>query len=245
MLLENGNDPDGGARLRLRVLQTFEVSVDGQLIAVPMNVQRVLAYLAVRDRPQARLTLSMTLWMDTTEDRACANLRTALWKARQSIGDCVVTDGNYVALSPCVDVDLGRIVRHARRLIKGEGGLGAGDGDASELMDDLLPDWDEEWIMFDRERHRQLRIHALEALCRSLSADGRAGEAIDAGLAAASAEPLRESAQRTLIAAYIAEGNVSEARRQYRAYRELLWDALGVEPSQTLRSIVGLATAVA
>jgi two-component SAPR family response regulator len=106
------------------------------------------------------------------------------------------------------------------------------------LSGDLLPDWDEEWIQFERERLRQLRVHALEALCHRLSAAGRHAEAIDAGQAAVAAEPLRESAQKTLIAAHLAEGNLCEARRQFGLYRDVLWDSLCLSPSEDLQAML-------
>jgi len=227
-------------QVTLRVLSGFEVWVGGEHVAVTSNVERLLGLLAVRRRPQARLSVASTLWMDTTEDRATANLRTALWKARQSIDGCIDVQGNHIALSPQVDVDLTSVVETTHRLLDGDAELRAEDLDTGMLTGELLPGWDEEWILFERERLRQLCIHALEALCRRLSQDGHAGRAVDAGLAAVSAEPLRESAQRALIAAHLAEGNVSEARRQYQDYRAILWDSLGIEPSDTLRSIVGL-----
>ncbi len=99
------------------------------------------------------------------------------------------------------------------------------------LEEDLLPGWDEEWLIVERERMRQLRIHALEALSIRLREQSRFGEAIDAALSAVAAEPLRESAQIALIEAYLAEGNVSEAARQKDAYRVLLDVELGLEPS--------------
>lgn len=229
----------------LRVLSGFEVRVDGEPVPVPSNVERILALLAVRPRPQQRLTVASTLWMDTTEHRAAANLRTALWKARQSIGDCIRVRGNQISLAGEVDVDLVAIVDRTRRLLDDDLTLDPGDCDPADLDGDLLPDWDEDWILFERERLRQLRIHALEALCRKLTAAGRAGRAVDAGLAAVAAEPLRESAQRVLIAAHLGEGNVSEARRQYHLYRELLWSNLAIEPSPALTVLVGVPLSAA
>lgn len=119
------------------------------------------------------------------------------------------------------------------------------DCDLGVLVGELLPDWDDDWIAFERARLRQLCVHALEALCRRLSLAGRDGRAIDAGLAAVAAEPLRESAQRVLISAHLREGNVTEARRQYPSYRELLWESLGIEPSESLRALVGLTSSSA
>ena len=50
--------------------------------------------------------------------------------------------------------------------------------------------------------------------------------------------------KRAQIAAHLDEGNVSEARRQYHLYRELVWDALGVEPSHGLRALIWSSTDV-
>ena len=84
----------------------------------------------------------------------------------------------------------------------------------------------------ERERIRQRVLHALEALSERLAAAGRFADAIEAAMLATSAEPLRESAQRALIKAHIAEGNLTEARRSYRAYRDLMQRELGVVPSE-------------
>jgi DNA-binding SARP family transcriptional activator len=67
---------------------------------------------------------------------------------------------------------------------------------------------------------------------------GRYGEAVDAALTAIVAEPLRESAQRALLEAHLAESNLIEARRDFLAYRDLVRRELGVEPSAELAALV-------
>ena len=62
--------------------------------------------------------------------------------------------------------------------------------------------------------------------------------AVEAAMAAVAAEPLRESAQRVLIAAHMAEGNTFEAVRQFDAFALLLDDALGIEPSEATRALL-------
>jgi len=99
------------------------------------------------------------------------------------------------------------------------------------LSADLLPDWSEDWVLMERERYHQLRLRALEALCRRLSAKGRFGQAVQAGLAAVSGEPLRESARRALIEAHLAERNLAAALREYEAFGQLLQSELGIGPS--------------
>jgi DNA-binding SARP family transcriptional activator len=67
----------------------------------------------------------------------------------------------------------------------------------------------------------------------------RFGEAVNAALLAVSAEPLRESAQRALIEADVAEGNLAEANRSFRYYRDLVFRELGVEPPSNLHTFLG------
>ena len=176
-------------------------------------------------------------------------MRTALWKIRQLCDGVVSPRGTYLSLAPAAQVDLSTLLSQARQLIAGDDPIDAVDmfdafdsvadpvgfdGSimiADTLSGDLLPDWDEDWIQFERERLRQLQVHTLEALARRLSTAGRHAEAVDAGQAAIAAEPLRESAQRTLILVHLAEGNPFEARRQYCLYRDLLWESLRIPPT--------------
>lgn len=224
--------------VRLRVMNGFELRVGPALCRVPAPVERLLAFLAVHDRPHHRRTVAAHLWVDVSDDRAAAHLRTALWRGRKVLGEHLAADGGYLSLGADVDVDVRRLTDQAHRLFRPDERLGDADADPAAMLGDLLPDWDEEWIVFERERLRQLRVHALEALCRKLLLADRTGEAVDVAITAVSAEPLRESAQRLLVTAHLAEGNVSEARRQYALYRDVLWDALGIEPSGELRRLV-------
>lgn len=83
-------------------------------------------------------------------------------------------------------------------------------------------------MIVERERLRQLCLHSLEALSERLLELGRYGDAMEAGLNAVRAEPLRESAHRAVISVHLREGNFGEALRQYRRYERLLWEELGV-----------------
>jgi DNA-binding SARP family transcriptional activator len=109
-------------------------------------------------------------------------------------------------------------------------------------MADLLPTWDDDWLLIERERIRQLRIHALDALSACLTAAGRYNDGVAAGLASVEAEPLRETAHRAVIMAHLAEGNCSEAIRQYETYRALLARELGLGPSPELAKLIRRVT---
>lgn len=224
--------------LCLRLLDGFELVTSGQPRSLPTNAQRVLAYLALRGRSQARATLAGRLWEEVPQDYALASLRTALWRIRQVHLDIVSSTHTTITLNRSVTVDLEAVMAQAQRLGSGDQSLEGFDWRSDFLGGDLLPDWDEDWVTLERERIRQVRLHSLDELCRRLRLLGRYAEAIDIGHQAVSAEPLRESAQSALIRAHLAEGNLVEARRQYERYAELIQSELGIPPSDELRSLL-------
>jgi DNA-binding SARP family transcriptional activator len=221
---------------RLALIGTLELDLHGAAVRVPSSAQRLLAFAALRRRPLARGYVAGQLWLDSTGDRAAASLRSALWRLHRAAGDVVWASAREVGLSPWVEVDVDAIGAAAHAVLAGEPAHPA-DVAALTASGDLLPDWYDEWIAVDRERLRQLRVHALEALCQRWTAERRFGEALEAGLAAVQAEPLRESAHRALIGMHLAEGNVVEAVRQYETCKRLMARELGVRPS---RLMVGL-----
>jgi DNA-binding SARP family transcriptional activator len=232
---------DVTSHIRLTLLQGFDLEIDGESVAVPPATQRLLAFLALSPTGRSRREVHAVLWPDREEQRAAANLRSSLWRLPEQARAAVEIDGEHLRLRPTVRCDLDDALERSRRLTSDAVILDGSDLDVRLLLHDLLPSWYEDWVLTERERLRQLRIHALEALCERLTAVGRFGEAIEAGLAAVSADPLRESASRVLILAHLAEGNRSEALRQYELYASLLHDDLGIGPTDRLRGLIDAA----
>ena len=200
-----------------------------------------MAFVALRQRRVERRQAAGTLWPSGDEERAAGNLRSALWRLRRAGINVLVADKCALALSANVLVDLYLMEQWAARLIEGRAAgrdLALPPSVADAL--DLLPGFYDDWALMERERIRQRILHALEALSERLTATGRFADAIEAAMLATSAEPLRESAQRTLIKAHIAEGNLTEAHRSYRAYHDLVYRELGVTPSDDFSAGLGI-----
>jgi DNA-binding SARP family transcriptional activator len=242
--------PPESPHARLTLMGGFALESGGP-VAVPSAAQRPLALLALRSRGASRGYIAGQLWPDVPEERAAGNLRSALWRLRRA-GFCgVERRGAALALAGWVSVDVHRIASAASLLIdrgRADGPLRNGvaskepaAGAAGQFTGELLPDWYEDWVIVERERIRQLCLHALEALADRLVLCGRIPEAIDAGLAAVRGEPFRESAHRALVRAHLAEGNYHEALRQYRLCRDLLQRELGVFPSPLMESLITAA----
>lgn len=230
-----------GVRRALSLLDGFQLRSRGRVVNLPMSSQRVLAFVALHERPVQRLFVAGNLWLAASEDRANASLRTALWRIRRLDDRLVVASSTHVALVSNVSVDVRDACAAAHRAIRDE----AGDDDLVELCNsrELLPDWYDDWVVIERERFRQLQLHALDALCDRLTVAARYADAADVALCAIAFEPLRESSHRALIRTHLAEGNPGEAIRQYDLYRDLLASHLGLDPSPELRALVRAGTA--
>jgi DNA-binding SARP family transcriptional activator len=181
--------------------------------------------------------VASTLWPNLTEERAFANLRSTIWRLRQ-LG-CVAVDspGEDLKLAEEVEVDVYQMVQLAHEILDGSA-RPPGWRAIAPLTGELLPEWDDEWVLLERERLRQLRLHALEVLSDRLTGVGRLPESVEVAVAAVAIDPLRESARRTLIRAHLAEGNLGEAFRQYEDYRKLLRDELGLDPTPLMQGLI-------
>ncbi|HEY6747242.1 MAG TPA: BTAD domain-containing putative transcriptional regulator [Mycobacteriales bacterium] len=227
--------------VRLTLLGSFGLTVGGREVPLPPSAQRVLAALALARAHLDRTLLGALLYPDGRRNQASASLRSALWRTKSAAGRAVVeAQGQRLRLMVGVEVDVQRWARQARS-VASEPSHDAGP-DSSEMVEalsqELLPSWPDEWLILERQRWDHLRLHALEILADKFAADGRHMDAVEAGHAAVAIEPYRESAHRTLIRAYIAEGNCASALAQYQRCQRVLMRDLGVQPTAQIRALV-------
>ena len=237
VISQEAGDPEFG----VAVLGEFRLLRGTNFVRVPRASQRLLAFLALHGRIVARAALAGALWPEASEPHAYSSLRAALSRLQSTARMAVAASQFELGLAESVTVDIHRAKALARRLLDPAvpptpGDLGTSA--AIALSADLLPDWYEDWVLVEAEDWRQLRLHALEALAGHLMAAGRWGEAAAAARAAVRGEPLRETSHAALIRVFLAEGNVSEAVREFMSYRALLQDALGLEPTPRLCRLI-------
>lgn len=208
----------------LQLLDGFEARRDDEVVAFPAAQQRLIAFLALDDGTAGREYVAGSLWPETSDHRAAANLRSALWRLRRPGCDLLAPHARDLRLDPRVRVDAREAIATSYRLLADPGrgdpdgqadaaddfDAAAFDGDtdalsADALIGELLPGWEEPWVRSARERLRQLRAHALEARGAQLVAAGRITSAVHLAEAAVAADPGRESAHRLLLAAQSAQ----------------------------------------
>lgn len=227
-----------GARVRLTIMGGFELRQGREMIVLPPSVERVVAYVALHDGPAARMHVAGALWLDTPDERAMANLRSALWRLRRPGLRVIESCGEHLALEPDVDVDAHQLAITAHHLLDGRPTSDRAPLECLASGGELLGDWYDDWVLVERERFRQLRLQALERLTFAFVSAGQYGRAVEAALAAIATEPLRESSHRALISVHLAQGNQSEAIRQYESYRRIIRNELDLDPSPRMDELM-------
>jgi DNA-binding SARP family transcriptional activator len=220
----------------------FRLQVDGAFVPLAVSAQRLIAFLAVSGST-LRSSIATAFWGDGSEHRMLARLRTTLWRVNNLVPGLVTNRGSLLALAEFVDSDLHRFAVEARAQLSGTSQPNATTLDLTE--GEFLPGWDDDWVLFERDRLRQLQLHVMEAVVATLRQRGEYGMALDIALHAVRADPLRESARRAVIDVHLAEGHVVEALREYRRFHHELFTSLGMRPSHSLSQLVFEPTAQA
>ncbi|MDN5934307.1 MAG: hypothetical protein L0I24_25085, partial [Pseudonocardia sp.] len=183
---------------RVTVLGSFTLHAHDVPVPLGADARRVVAYLAVHPRPQRRGALATDLWPGIPVGAALRLLDDAVL-AVDVPGLLVTGADGALALAPEVDVDLAAGMLLLRPLPDVPA---AADPDLRLLAADILPGWTAAWLVVERERFRQLRLHATEERSLRLTAAARFDEAVALAQSAVRSAPSRESARRALIEAH-------------------------------------------
>jgi DNA-binding SARP family transcriptional activator len=197
------------------------------------TAQRIVALLGTHDTPLPRRFVAFTLWLDKDEERALANLRSLLWRLGDELAGLVEADVHQIGLDDRIRVDFLQARRDALDVVEGRS-LGL----VHTYLSDLLPGWYEDWVITERERLRQLHLHALERQAERCLDRKNYGESVNCSMAATAIDPLRERAHRLMIQALMAQGNAADAVRVYDSYRDRLHTELGLEPSSSIADLL-------
>lgn len=226
------------AGFQLFLLGGFELRRAGATVRLAPTAERVLAFLALHDRPATRAYLAGSLWPEVSEARASGNLRNALWNLRRVDPGLVSGYGHHLGLTSSLWSDIGELAGLALRVRARPPDPALLDADISALGRELLPGYWDSWLVIERERLRQVAITTLERLGQLRLEHGRAAEAVLAALAAVGADPLRETSNLLVVRAHLACGNRVEAIRHLARYREALRRELSIEPDPRFTAAV-------
>ncbi len=103
---------------------------------------------------------------------------------------------------------------------------------------ELLPGFNEEWILPEQQRLDELHYQALQRLSANLEDSGNVSGALQVALRGVGANRLREEAHREVIRLYSASGQEDAALRQGRELERMRKEELGVVSRSETRATV-------
>src|SRR5262245_62325469 len=84
---------------RLALMGALELRCEGAPLPLPTSAQRLLAFVALQRGPVGRVYVAGQLWLESSEPRAAASLRSALWRLHRTAGEVVVATGRDLSLA--------------------------------------------------------------------------------------------------------------------------------------------------
>jgi DNA-binding SARP family transcriptional activator/predicted ATPase len=234
------------ARLAIRVLGPFQVSLDGELLDGfhSDKVRALLTYLCIEEeRPHRREKLAGLLWPDVPERSARTNLRHALANLRQVVRDQQALPAFLLVTRQTIQFNSNSdawvdALAFTSALQGMEWTLGRLEEAVERYRGELLegfsfPDSSvfEEWLLLQRERFQRLALDALHRLTGGYTMQGEYERALPYAWRQVNLDPFREKAHRQLIRLLAYSDRASEALQQCETCRRLLIEELGTEPS--------------
>jgi len=216
------------------------------------KVEALLVYLACNRRSHPREVLADLLWDERSQQQAQSNLRVALANLRKHLGDYITVDRDAAALNPGADVwlDMAELEKGLRNWQADKGLKSAQEVEQVEqaielYQGDFLVGFTvrecrgfEDWTVRERERLHGLVVDSLH----DLVAFDLENAAYQAGLAHATRlleiDPLMEAAHCQRMALLARSGRRNEALAQYETLKRILWEELGIIPTETTEALL-------
>lgn len=216
---------------RISLLKSFAVESDTPVNIAPTGA-RLVVLLAI-EGPQRRSEIAACLWPDADTEHGLSALRTVVSRIKRSAPGLVQHNGDRLALADSYVCDYAIVRTWAYEVVEQHKIQAA----PPDTVKDLLPTWDEHWLIEPREEFRLLRLTALELTTSQLLSAGQLASACRHALMAVRIDPLRESANRLLVEIHMREGNVAEAIRRYRSFESKI-RLIGARPGMALQAMV-------
>jgi TolB-like protein len=232
--------PAHEAAFHLKMLGRFEL--DGPGGPVDLGSKKLcglVAYLACTGAVPRERLMSL-LWGTHFEVQARQNLRKALSRIRNLLGDNIFTGDDVMVGFRASAISSDAAQFETLIAEKSPASLtAAADLYRDAFLADLsIPDepW-VDWMRAQRARYESLLVNALIRIAESELQEGNPERALEAANRAAGVDNLREDAHRLAIRALAAAGRKSEALRKFDVLAALLRAELKTEPDASTKAL--------
>ena len=221
--------------LKVCLLGSFEVKYKGRDIQILSRpAQSLFAYLVLNSEiSHRREKLARMLWPDSPETTARENLRHNLWRIRKALPsglavEYLLADDLTITFNASAehwfDVD---VLKKAETCKRADNLISS----LSVYQGELLPGFDDEWAILEREYLNFVFEHNMARLMSMLQAENRWLDVLEWGERWLSFGQKPEPAYRALMHAHMEKGDMSKMAETYtRCIRSL--EEMGLEPSE-------------
>ena len=207
------------ATLRLYMLGMFQVEYNNQPIHIPsVAIQKLLAILGLNLQNQDIRTIVASCWPTAREETAYTHLQQAVaWLNNTLGGKWVVIHQETVRLNNNVDVIQSDVLEFEAALIEVDSDRVTAVSHAhlrhavNLYHGNLLPDWDDDWLMPKRKQLKQKYLKASEKLVSILVEQEEYAQALPYARVLQQRNPLYEATYRQLTHRYVLSGSRAEA----------------------------------
>ena len=213
------------------------VQIDKQNKRIQLGYKQLIliAYLAVMKRPFSRAQLVTAIWPDTEPSRARRHLSDSIYRIRQRLGDeCLITQKDTVSLSSdphfSVDVWLFQELCQSKTPLDWQTAI-------SQYHGDLLPKFDQDWILEKRVLFQELYFSTLLKSAKYAESVDDYQTAQQCYQTLKQADPLQENATRGMMRTLAKQGQFQEALNIYQQLCQQLEDALQIKPTQPTQTL--------
>lgn len=220
--------------LCVHLLGAFGVAYGDQPVTTvnTARMQSLLAYLILhRDAPQSRSHLAFQFWPNSSESQAYTNLRKLFHQLHHALPDAdrfLCAGARALQWQP--DAPFTLDVAEFENLAGQTASPQALREAVAIYRGDLLQGCYDDWILFERERLRQMLAETLERLIALLESGGDYRAAIQYAQRLLYLDPLHEAAYRSLIRLHALSGDRAGVVRTYHTCVRMLQRELDIEP---------------
>jgi predicted ATPase/DNA-binding SARP family transcriptional activator len=240
---------------RVEMLGTFQAKSQ-DLTVSRFRTRRVAALLAFlslhRNRLHFRDEIGEMLWPESDLQVSRRNLRQALLSLRHALeppplpsGSVLQVAQSRLQLNPEVlTTDISEfedLIDKARETKQPEKRFDYLKQAISLYRGELLPGFDELWVLNERLRMEDLYISSLSQLIEECERLGRTDEAIDFLRLALAKEPLTEAWHTGLMRQYLKSGRPTSALKQYAELETMLVEQLHCQPDHESKELAARA----
>ena len=244
-----------GSIWRVEMLGTFEAKARGSAISRfrTRRVAMLLAYLSLNTkRVHTRDEIAELLWPDADDATSRRNLRQALHSLRKvleppafPVGSVLKVEQSLISLNQdAITTDIAEmesLIDSARLSHQPETKLAQLKEAIALYKGDLLPGFDELWVMNERFRMEDLYLSTLKLAVNESIRHQETDDAIQYLRLAIAKEPLDEGLHKTLIQQYLAANRPRRALEQYQELAQLLQSELSCQPDREVEQLASQA----